>query len=143
LAQQAKEHYENKMLSYNKNKELLAYQIDLITKSRNALAAFEEFPSFKENNEKLFDEILIKLEEEGKKIEEPILESAEEYKERVINSYEVGLKEYKELLEKEEGYTIDGINEFVAKFMGVLNDIEENDGSTEDEENIQGEGESK
>lgn len=127
LAQQAQEHYENKVLSYKKNKELLEYQLNLVGNARKALEAFVEFPAFKENNEKLFDEILNKLEEEGKKIEEPVLETPEEYRERVINSYEIGLKEYKEILDREEAYTIEGINQFVVKFMGVLNGIEEND----------------
>ncbi|MBP3707126.1 MAG: hypothetical protein J6J36_00755 [Clostridia bacterium] len=125
LTEQAAKDYENKKLNYDRKLEEIKYQKELIAETRAVLGKFENYPDFV----KMVTEILEKIEEKivaaEEMLQEPIKETVTEYKERVTKAYETGLKEYKEVLEKEKDYTIEGINQFVKEFMGVLNAVGE------------------
>ena len=125
LIQQLEKDYENKMFTYNHNKESIKYQERLFKDTGTNIEKFVDYKDFYEKTTSFLKDVKKNLSAQKKEITKPVKETLEEYKARITKAYEKGLEEYKKKLDEEKDYTIEGINNFVAKFMEVLDACEE------------------
>ena len=125
LQEQIEKDYDNKMFSYNRDKASIEYQTRLFNDTRKNLENFKDYPDFYEQITKFLDEVDANIKKQKKGLKKPKKETTQEYKDRIVKAYEVGLEEYKKKLEEEKDYTIAGLNNFVKKFVEVLDACEE------------------
>lgn len=124
ITQKNNQNYESLKMRHATAMEAIDYQRSLIKRVRDAYPLLEkDYADFV----KEVEEILSETEKRAEKaLEENVLtpqETNEEYKSRVLKTYEDRIEEYKKNMDRENSYTLETVSNQINNFVNILKSI--------------------